>query len=116
MASETYSETYVDIPLACSLTAAELKDRGEEIDVLFARAHTLRELPDGYGFAFPGGDETAQDIVQFIVAERACCPFFTFEMTFPSPHASVWLFIRGREGVKDIVRNVVDKLTLQVGA
>src|SRR5262245_60597704 len=110
------SDMYVDIPLACSLTAAELKDRGQEIDVLFARAHTLRELPDGYGFAFPCGDETPQDLVRFIVAERACCPFFTFEMTFPSPHESVWLFIRGSEGVKDIVRNVVDKLTLQVGA
>ena len=93
-----------DIPLACSLTASELQQRGEENDSLFAHAREAEELPDGYRFAFPAEADIAQNLLQFILAERACCPFFTFELTFPSPHQAIHLTVRGREGVKEIVR------------
>ena len=63
-----------------------------------------QELPDGYRFTFPARDEDARDLLQFILAERACCPFFTFELAFPSPHQAIPLTVRGREGVKEIVR------------
>lgn len=91
------------IPLACSLSAAELQARGDEVTTLFGRAERLQELPDGYTFAFPAEADCAKALLEFIVAERACCPFFTFELTFPSPHQSVLLAVRGGEGVKAIV-------------
>ena len=94
----------VDVPLACSLTADELQVRSEENTSLFDRADDVQELPDGYRFAFPAGEDEAQCLLQFVLAERACCPFFTFELTFASPHQSIQLTVRGREGVKEIVR------------
>ncbi len=102
----------VDIPVACSLTEAELEDRGDENAELFAHARAVEELADGYRFAFPADDDGVPALVQFILAERACCPFFTFELTFPSPHQVVWLAIRGNEEAKAIVRDgLVPKVT-----
>lgn len=93
-----------DLPLACSLTAGELIERGEENATLFARAQGVHELPDGYRFTFPADADHVHTLLHFILAERACCPFFTFELTFPSPHQAVQLTVRGREGVKESVR------------
>jgi hypothetical protein len=103
MASDVPEDVTVNIPVACSLSAAELRVRGAENTSLFARATGVQELPDGYAFTFPAEDERARDLLAFVLAERACCPFFTFELAFVSPHASIRLTMRGREGVKEIV-------------
>jgi hypothetical protein len=106
------SDDSVDIPVACSLTEAELEVRGDENAGLFAHARVVEELPDGYRFAFPADDDGIPALVRFILAERACCPFFTFELAFPSPHQVVWLAILGNEEAKAIVRDgLVPKVT-----
>jgi len=93
-----------DLPVACTLSAAEMRARGEDVVApLFARVQHLEELPDGYRFAFPAEAEAVRDLLEFILSERACCPFFTFELTFASPHESVWLSLRGGESVKEFV-------------
>lgn len=94
-----------DTPLACSLSGAELQARGDEHADLFAHVRMVEELADGYRFAFPAEAASIPALVQFVLAERDCCPFFTFELRFPSPHQTVWLAVRGREGVKEIVRD-----------
>ncbi len=113
MASDDPMEVLGDVPLACSLTAAELCVRGEENASLFARAHSTQELPDGCRFAFPAAADEARNLLQFVLAERACCPFFTFELTFPSPHHTIYLTVRGREGVKEIVRASVASTVIE---
>jgi len=95
------SDDSVDIPVACSLTEAELEVRGDENAGLFAHARVVEELPDGYRFAFPADDDGIPALVRFILAERACCPFFTFALTFATPHDAIWLTLQGSEGVKD---------------
>jgi len=37
------------------------------------------------------------------MAERDCCPFFTFELAFAPDHGPVWLRLRGPEGAKAVV-------------
>lgn len=107
------SDGSVDVPVACSLTAAELEVRGDENAELFAHARAVEELADGYRFAFPADDDGIPALLQFILVERACCPFFTFELQFPSPHQVVWVMIRGNEEAKGIVR---DGLVARVSA
>ncbi len=108
------SDGSVDIPVACSLTDAELEVRGDENADLFAHARAVEELPDGYRFAFPADDDGVPALLQFILAERACCPFFTFELLFPAPHQVVWVTIRGNEEAKGIVRDgLVPKVRAQ---
>ncbi len=90
-----------ETPLACSLSAEELRARSYENSSRFARAQEVQELADGYTFTFPAGE--AQDLLEFVLAERSCCPFFTFELVFPSPHQVIYLTVRGASGVKEIV-------------
>ena len=90
------------MPIACSLSANELRERTEENATLFRHAQTVLELPDGYLFTFPA--DHARQVMDFILAERDCCPFFTFELTLPSPHQVILLGVRGREGVKEVVQ------------
>ena len=92
-----------EMPIACSLSADELRERTEENTTLFRHARDVLELPDGYLFTFPA--DRARQAMDFILAERDCCPFFTFELTLPSPHQVILLGVRGREGVKEVVRN-----------
>src|SRR5690349_4857599 len=79
MASDIPMDRHENVPLACSLTAGELRVRGGENASLFSRALDVQELPDGYRFAFPAEADNVPDLLRFILAERTCCPFFTFE-------------------------------------
>jgi hypothetical protein len=98
------SDLTSDLPVACTLSADDLRARGEGVvEPLFARAQRLQETPDGYRFAFPAKADGVRELVEFILSERDCCPFFTFELAFPAPHQSVWLTLRGGDGVKEFV-------------
>src|SRR5262245_11539904 len=92
------------LPLACTLSADELQARHGDVAALFAAISRVRELPDGYDSAFPADAQAAHALLDFIVEERACCPFFTFTLSFIAPHDTIWLALRGGEDVKEFVR------------
>ena len=107
------SDTASDLPVACTLSAVDLRERGEEVVApLFARVERVEELPDGYRFAFPAEAGGVRELLDFILSERECCAFFTFELTFPSPHRVVWLTLRGGEGVKEFVAGSFAELNM----
>lgn len=90
-------------PLACNVTGAALAERGNEVKNLFAEAEQVREVEDGYAFRFPGSDEQAARLLQFTLAERRCCPFFTFELTFEPTEGPIWLRLRGSAAIKEFI-------------
>lgn len=93
-----------NVPLACTLTGAELRARGQEVADLFGHATQVRELRGGFALAFPGGDDMTHALLDFIIAERACCPFYSFSLRSPSPHRTVWLRVSGRKEAKEMMR------------
>lgn len=97
-----------NVPVACSLSPAELRVRGQEVAALFSHATEVRELADGFALAFPPDSEQAHALLDFALFERACCPFFSFDIRFPSPHDAVWLEVCGETAeVKDMIRGSV---------
>jgi hypothetical protein len=98
----------VDIPLACTLSESEQKARSTELNDLFKHVQHINELADGYALRFPGSDTCADTLVQYITYERACCPFFTFALVFEPKLGSIWLHLRGPEGVKAIVEDMLN--------
>jgi len=49
------------------------------------------------------GDRPAESLLEFIAAERRCCPFLSFEIAF-EPHAGpLWLRMRGSPRVKAFI-------------
>jgi hypothetical protein len=94
-----------DLPIACNLTGAELEARKEDItENVFSLYEQVDELPDGYAFKFPGDDAWAARLLNFVLEERQCCPFFTFDLTFEPKLAATWLRLRGSEEIKAFVR------------
>jgi hypothetical protein len=94
-----------DLPIACGLGHREQRERREELsrEVFSGRLET-EELDDGYAFVFPGEAAWAEKLVGFVVAERECCPFFSFELRFEPGGGPISLRVRGPEGAKEFVR------------
>lgn len=116
IAAEPLTEESLELPVACSLSANDLRQRGDDIAEQFALAVAATEYPDGYGFAFPAQEGLTQQLLDFVIFERACCPFFTFALTFPSPHDVVWLQIRGRPEAKVMVTDQFDAVRDRLAA
>jgi len=91
--------------IACLLSEREYAIRGEELaEGLFTAAEEIAELADGYAYRFSGDDDRLQALLEFIAAERRCCPFFTFELIFTPHHGPIWLHLRGSAEIKAFVR------------
>jgi hypothetical protein len=73
---------------------------------IFGGASREDELEDGYEFAFAGNAEWVGELVDFLSSERICCPFFAFELIFEPDLGSIWLRVRGAEGVKEFIERV----------
>lgn len=115
---ETNGQTLTEAPcLACNLVGPEFAERKEAITRdLFAHADRVDELPDGFGFRFPAADPWAAKAIEFIAAEKRCCPFFTFELAFEPDDGPLWLRLRGSEAVKAFVLTELGGLAPGVGA
>jgi hypothetical protein len=92
-----------ELPIACNLSGSDLAKRGEEVERAFKGVEQIKELADGYAYRFPGNEQCAARLIEFVLAERRCCPFFTFELVFEPNLGAIWLHLRGGQGVKEFV-------------
>ena len=90
-----------ELPIACNLAGDEQAGRREAVRGLLDGGRLAGELDDGYEFAFPEDADRAMRLTEFIVAERACCPFLSFELAFGP--GGILLRIRGPEGTKQFI-------------
>jgi hypothetical protein len=98
------------MPIACTLSEEGLARRQEEITgSIFNEVQEITDLPDGYGFRFEGTGEWAHRLMDFILTERECCPFFTFELGFEPEGGSIWLHLRGSSEIKSYVEGVIGR-------
>jgi hypothetical protein len=98
-------ESNYKLPIACLLSDDEQAKRREKItNDIFKRAEEIQELRDGFSFRYPGTDEWISKISEFIMSERKCCPFFTFELLFASNSGPVYLHTRGSRDVKEFIK------------
>jgi hypothetical protein len=93
-----------DEVIACLLSERDYAIRSEELaGGLFAMVEEIVELPDGYAFRFAGADGPLESLLEFIAAERRCCPFLTFEIAFEPHGGPLWLRMRGSPRVKAFI-------------
>jgi len=99
------------LPIACTLGGADRRRREDEIERLLREgAPEARQLPDGVALRFPGEEIWAARLFAFIMGERACCPFFTFELVFEPEQGPIWLRLRGPEGVTDFLGDLLARV------
>jgi hypothetical protein len=91
-------------PVSCKLTTPDLQKRKIETIQLLKKALLERkELSNCYSYKFDGSDIMIQQIIAFILTERLCCNFFTFQLIIED-ELYAWLFLTGPEGAKILSR------------
>jgi hypothetical protein len=99
-----------DLPVACCLTSAELREREATLLARFRSAVIeTEELTDGYAFRLPVDGKWIGLIAELIVAERECCPFLAFEVAALANMGPVIVRVIGPAGTKEFLRTVLYK-------
>jgi hypothetical protein len=96
-----------ETPLYCNMQAMSKLEK-ERYDHLRERLeHAIeeaKELETGYAFRLQSAGILLTELAEWVGYERKCCPFFDFEIAVAREGGSVWLRLRGREGVKAFMR------------
>ena len=101
--TETVATVQDDV-IACLLSEREAAIRGAELaGGLFAAVEEVAELSDGFGYRFSSDGSQLEPLLEFIAAERRCCPFLTFELAFEPYGGPLWLRLRGSPPVKAFI-------------
>jgi hypothetical protein len=86
----------LDLPIACTLTEAELRERRQAILDFFRKAEfQTTELENGYAFTFAPTSEALIQVAQLVDLERQCCPFLNFDIVVEAGNAPMRLVITG---------------------
>jgi hypothetical protein len=102
-----------DLPLACLLSPEQRAIRDDEIREVFTSFQQVQELTDGYSFQYPSEATWADKLLHFILEERKCCPFFSFELTFEPAQGPIWLSMRGQDGVKSMIQDLLCPMVIK---
>ena len=96
------------LPIACSLTSAELREREATLLAQF-RAAIIKteELQNGYAFHIPGDADSFRQVAELIVAERECCPFLVFEVSALPNMGPVTVRVSGPDGTKEFLSSLL---------
>ena len=94
----------MDIPVACTLTEAELRERRQIIMDAFGNTNVaVAELDEGYVFTFPASSETLRRIAELVDLERQCCAFLTFKIVVEAANAAMQLEVTGPGQAKKVI-------------
>jgi hypothetical protein len=92
-----------DEVIGCLLSERDYAIRSEELaGGLFTTVEEV-EQADGYAYRFAGADSPLESMLEFIAAERRCCPFLSFEIAFEPHGGPLWLRMRGSPRVKAFI-------------
>ena len=93
-----------EIPIACSLTDAEFRQRRNEVlPRVLQKALEQIELENGFTYRFASGDEILNAIAEMVNLERKCCEFLRFQITVETGNRDIRLEITGADGAKEFV-------------
>jgi hypothetical protein len=98
---------YDDIPLACSLSDPELRERAATLLSQFkSRVIAMEKLPGGYAFSIAGDKRSIVALAELIAAERECCRFLAFELTAEPNMGPVTIRVTGPSGAKELLKTI----------
>ena len=98
-----------DLPIACSLTGPELRERRETVlAAVRARVQEVRELKSGMALRFDPGGGVLAALAELIDLERQCCPFLQFDLRVLPANGPVWLELTGPDGTREFLRDLLE--------
>ena len=92
--------------VSCSLTGAEFTDRVEKLkQEIFSKLKSREETADGYIYYFEDEGNMAESILEMMVLEKQCCPFFKFDLSILPFRQGIALQLSGSPAVKDFLQD-----------
>jgi len=92
-------------PIACSLPETQLRERASGLLAQLVAAAAERRLTDeGAVLEFATAPETAELLYRAVVAERECCRFLRFRVTFEPDLGPIALEITGPAGTREFLQ------------
>ncbi len=92
------------LPIACSLTEPELRERRSAVlQKAGSAVLEIVEMESGYAYRFPSDDKWLDELINLVRLERQCCPFLTFRITVEPNGGAVWLELTGPSGTKEFL-------------
>jgi hypothetical protein len=97
----------VELPLVCTLTAEELKERRRTV-LESIRELTLDSTPilDGYAYRFAPRPEVLSKLSNLVELERHCCSFLTFKIVVEAGVKPIRLEVTGPPATKGVIINL----------
>jgi hypothetical protein len=93
-----------DLPILCTLTEAELKERRETLlKEMREAALTVMPLPLGYSCTFNRTTDVLMRLARVVDMERQCCPFLTFKIVVEPGQAPLRLEVTGPPDAKPLL-------------
>jgi len=94
-------------PIACSLTQAELASRRNELlPGLLGSADSQEAISGGFRWGFSETDGLLNQVISVIEAERRCCRFLRFRLTFGPNGRRLWMEVTGPEGTQEFLSSL----------
>lgn len=95
-----------DGAISCSLTSAELQERRTELKTeIFAHLIKKEEINQGFIYYFNDEEGMAENITELMLKEKACCPFFKFDLSILPFKKGIALKISGSKAVKELLQD-----------
>jgi hypothetical protein len=95
------------LPIVCTLSDAELRERRETVlQKVRSAVLVVKEIENGYAYEFASGGEVIMELAHLIDLEHRCCPFLKFQLTIEPGEGAVRLDLTGPEGTKDFLSEV----------
>ena len=92
------------LPVACTLTTAEMRERRRLVlEPLAAAVLEVAPLAGGLALRFAASGATLAGLAALIDLERRCCPFLRFALTVESGGGPLWLSLTGPPGTGDFL-------------
>ena len=93
--------------IACTLSQADLARRKQQIRrAIFSKFKTRQEIENGYVFSFEYNKRFIAKLVDHIMVENTCCPFYQFDLTLKSKN-DVILKISGPQKAKEMIKEIL---------
>ena len=90
--------------IACTLSNGELQKRVDKLKVeVFSNRINLEETSNGYIYYFEDKDSMTNKLMELIIFEKGCCPFFKFDLSILPFNKGLALQISGNTDVKEFL-------------
>jgi hypothetical protein len=94
----------MELPIACTLTEAEVRERRQTIlDLVRGAALNVTSLPHGYAYRFEPTSEALAHLSRLVDLERQCRRFLTIRIVVEAGNQPICLEVTGPSEAKSII-------------